>query len=60
MKTLEISRLEAHIDTLLEEGESEDSFKNYCIKKLKEAGFDFSKDIEYTDECHTITFTQEE
>ena len=59
MRILKISRLEAHIEAIVEDEDSGDSFKNYCVKKLKEAGFDLSKDIEYTDECHTITFTQE-
>jgi len=57
---LEINRLEAHIDLLCENAENEDNFKKYCMTKLEESGFDLSKDIEYADEIHTITFTQEE
>ena len=58
MKKVEINRLEAHIDLLC--ANNEGALKEYTILKLKEAGFDFTKPIDYIDEIHTITYTQED
>ena len=52
-------RLEAYLEGLLA-GKKDDYLKEYCLTKLKEANFDLTKPIEYIDEIHTITFTQEE
>lgn len=60
MKKVEIIRLEAHLEMLLENDESEEAFKKYTEGKLKEAGFDFTKPIAFHDQIHTITYTQEE
>ncbi len=61
MKKLEVSRLESYVDSLIQEKDGDrDYFKKLCMNKLKEAGFDMSKQIDFEDTCHTITFTQEE
>lgn len=58
MKKLEINRLEAQTELIC--ANKEDAFKEYCLEKLKDCGFDLNRSIEYTDEIHTITFTQED
>ena len=59
MKTLEIIRLVAHIETVHIDGDQTEIFKEYCLKKLAENGFDLNKSIDFEDNVSTIIFTQE-